>query len=1181
MARYIKVLFAALLLLGCTPKDSIDNFTAYVDPKIGTGGHGHVFVGANVPFGLVQLGPTSIPQEWDWCSGYHDSDSTVIGFSHTHLSGTGIGDLFDITVMPVVGEVTFARGTEDDQASGLWSYADRTREIARPGYYSVPLTRYGITAEMTATNRVGLHRYTFPQSEESAIVIDLQNGGCWDKPTETFIEACGDNAIQGYRYSKGWANAQRIYFYAEFSKPFEDIHIHSIDYMPLFAKADFNTTEGEKVLMKVGLSPVSIEGARANMAAELPGWDFEAVASAADEAWNAELGRISVDTADETAKKIFYTALYHSMFAPATFCDVDGKYRGADGEIYENPGYTTYTTFSLWDTYRAAMPLYSIFQSERYPELINTMLAIYKEQGKLPVWHLHGCETDCMVGNPGIPPVADAIVKGFEGFDYELAFEAMKVSALRPDRGQDARMKYGYIPYDKFNESVAYDLEYALADGALANAAKVLGKEDDYQYFLNRSKSYVELFDHELRFIRGKDSKGRFRTEYSPFASTHRADDYCEGNGWQYTWLVPHDFRGLVSCFGSKEEFLGKLDSLFIVSSVIEGAETSPDISGLIGQYAHGNEPSHHILYFYTMAGQPWKTADKVREVLGTLYSAEPDGLSGNEDVGQMSSWYILSALGFYEVEPASGRYWFGSPVFDKAEIAVDGGTFTIITEGNSDENRYIQSITLNGKAYTKGYLEHKDLAAGGELVIKMGAEPKVWYCAEEPLEYEDQRPLPEDRLFTSKAVEDEIARVVGMLENPRLKWMFANCYPNTLDTTVHPVESEDGLPDTFVYTGDIPAMWLRDSGAQVWPYLRYVNEDPELRKMIAGVIRRQFKCICVDPYANAFNVEPLGAHNKTDWPEADPYVFERKWEIDSHCYPIRLAYEYWKKSGDETVFDAVWHEAMGKIVATLKEQQRKEGHGGYVFLRTTDRQLDTKCVVGRGNPVNPVGLIASAFRPSDDATTFEFLVPSNFMAVTSLRKAAEILREVNNEAELAQECLDLASEVEQALKEHAVCEHPEYGKIYAFEVDGFGSQFLMDDANVPSLLAMSYLGDVPADDPVYQNTRKFVWSEANPYFHRGPAGEGIGGPHIWSEVIWPMSIMMRAFTSDSDEEIQHCICQLMTTDAGTGFMHESFHKDNAEVFTREWFAWQNTLFGELILKIIDDGRLHVLNNII
>ena len=1179
--RHLKLLFAALMLLGCTPKDNLDSYTGLVDMKIGTGGHGHVFVGANVPFGLVQLGPTSIPQEWDWCSGYHDSDSTVIGFSHTHLSGTGIGDLFDITVMPVTGEVTYARGTEDNPESGLWSYADRTREIAKPGYYSVPLTRYGITAEMTATNRVGLHRYTFPQSEEAGIVIDLLNGGCWDAPTETYIEACGDNAVKGYRYSKGWANAQRIYFYAEFSKPFNDLYVHSIEYMPMFAKADFQTGEGEQIMMKVALSPVSMEGAYANMQAEMPGWDFEATAKAADKAWNEELGRIKAETSDKEALKVFYTALYHAMIAPATFCDVDGSYRGADGEIYDYPGHKTYTTFSLWDTYRAAMPLYSIFQSERYIDFINTMLSIYKEQDKLPVWHLHGCETNCMVGNPGIPPVADAIVKGLEGFDYEYAFEAMKISALRPDRGQEHRMRYGYIPYDLMNESVAYELEYALADGALANAAKVLGKEADYQHFINRSKSYVHLFDHELRFLRGKDSKGNFRKEYSPFASTHRADDYCEGNGWQYTWLVPHDFRGLVSCFSSKEAFLGKLDSLFTVSSVIEGAETSPDISGLIGQYAHGNEPSHHILYFYTMAGQPWKTADKVREVLGTLYSAKPDGLSGNEDVGQMSSWYILSSLGFYEVEPASARYWFGSPIFDKAEIEVPGGTFTVIAENNSADNRYIQSVTLNGKAYTKGYIEHKDIAAGGELVLRMGSEPKVWYCANEPEEYADQRPLPEDRLFTSKAVEEEIARVVEMLENPRLKWMFANCYPNTLDTTVHPVESEDGQPDTFVYTGDIPAMWLRDSGAQVWPYVRYVNEDPELRQIIAGVINRQFKCICIDPYANAFNVEPVGAANKTDWPEADPYVFERKWEIDSHCYPIRLAYEYWKTSGDDSVFGDIWVEAMGKILATLKEQQRKEGHGSYFFLRVTDRQLDTKCVVGRGNPVNPVGLIASSFRPSDDATTFEFLVPSNFMAVNSLRKAAEILTEVNGEQELADECLALAAEVEKALKEHAVVEHPEYGKIYAFEVDGFGSHFLMDDANVPSLLAMSYLGDVPADDPIYMNTRKFVWSEANPYFHRGHAGEGIGGPHIWSEVIWPMSIMMRAFTSDSDEEIQHCICQLMTTDAGTGFMHESFHKDNSEVFTREWFAWQNTLFGELILKIIDDGRLHVLNSII
>lgn len=1181
MKHWTNIIFAAALILtGCSQKPL--SYTDYVDTKIGTGGHGHVFVGANVPFGMVQLGPTSIPQQWDWCSGYHDSDSTVIGFSHTHLSGTGIGDLFDITVMPVTGEVRFARGEENDPQSGLWSYADRTKEVSRPGYYSVPLTRYGIQAEMTATDRVGLHRYTFPASEDAAIVFDLENGGCWDKATETFIEACGDNAVRGYRYSKGWANAQRIYFHAVFSKPFESLEIiKSESGLPLYARADFDMNEGEQIMLKVALSPVSMDGAFSNLETELQSWDFEAVAAAADAAWDEELAKISIETSDEQARKVFYTALYHAMIAPSTFCDVNGDYRGADGKVYADPGYTTHTTFSLWDTYRAAMPLYSIFQSERYVDFINTMLAIYKEQGKLPVWHLHGCETDCMVGNPGIPPVADAIVKGFEGFDYELAMEAMKASAVCPDRGQEFRMKYGYIPYNLFGESVAYDLEYALADGALALAAKKLGKEEDYLHFLDRSKSYKHLFDPELQFIRGKDTKGQFRKEYSPFASTHRADDYCEGNGWQYTWLVPHDFKGLVECFGSKEAFLKKLDELFAVSSVVEGMETSPDISGLIGQYAHGNEPSHHILYFYTMAGQPWKTADRVREVLATMYSDKPDGLSGNEDVGQMSSWYILSSLGFYEAEPASGRYWFGTPLFDKASIKVAGGTFTITAENNSPENKYIQKVILNGKAYTKGYLEHKDIAAGGELVLEMGTEPKVWYCANEPEEYKDQRPAPQDRLFTSEAVEAEIVSVTEMLENPRLKWMFANCYPNTMDTTVHPAEDKDGQPDTFVYTGDIPAMWLRDSGAQVWPYVRYVNEDEALKRMIAGVINRQFKCICIDPYANAFNVNPVGVHNKTDWPEADPYVFERKWEIDSHCYPIRLAYEYWKTSGDTSVFGETWVEAMGKILATLKEQQRKDGHGSYVFLRTTDRQLDTKCVVGQGNPVNPVGLIASAFRPSDDATTFEFLVPSNFMAVSSLRKAAEILTEVNGEDEMAAECTALADEVAEALKKHAVYEHPEFGKIYAFEVDGFGSQFLMDDANVPSLLAMSYLGDVPADDPIYMNTRRFVWSEANPYFHRGPAGEGIGGPHIWSEVIWPMSIMMKAFTSDNDDEIRDCICQLMTTDAGTGFMHESFHKDNAEVFTREWFAWQNTLFGELILKIINDGRLHVLNSII
>ena len=766
---YLHTILLTVALLVGGPAE--DDYTRYVDPKIGSGGHGHVFVGANVPFGMVQLGPTSIPQEWDWCSGYHDSDSTVIGFSHTHLSGTGIGDLFDITVMPTIGrEHTYARGSEDDPRSGLWSYADRSREIARPGYYSVPLTRYGITAEMTASCYVGMHRYTFPKSDEAGIVIDLMNGGCWDRTTETFIEVADPKtggraqdqshgtALRGYRYSSGWADDQKIYFYAEFSRPFTSIDFirrqvrisgNESKEMTAYTHTYFKTEEGGQILMKVALSSVNMEGAYSNMQSESYGWDFDKTVEIAEDMWNHELGRIRIETEDETARKIFYTSLYHTMIAPSAFSDFGGDHRHKE-YISESDGHTLYTTFSLWDTYRAAMPLYSLFQPDRYGEFIDSMLHIYQEQGKLPVWHLHGCETNCMVGNPGIMPVADAIVNGF---DAEWAFEAMKVSAMRPDRGQDLRMKYGYIPCDLFNESVAYDLEYAIADAAIANAAKHLSGlfsdpdyyfaseekaakyQKEYEYFLQRSKSYRHLFDKESGFIRGKDSKGEFRKEYSPFASSHRADDYCEGNGWQYTWLVPHDVEGLIECFGGKDAFISKLDSLFIVSPIIEGEESSPDISGLIGQYAHGNEPSHHILYLYTMVGEPWKAADRIREVLGTLYTAEPDGLSGNEDVGQMSAWYIMSSMGFYQVEPGSGRYWFGSPLFDKASINIgksrsigESKFFTITARNNSAQNRFIQSIFLNGKPYRKGYLEHKDIMAGGEIIIEMGPEPALWY---------------------------------------------------------------------------------------------------------------------------------------------------------------------------------------------------------------------------------------------------------------------------------------------------------------------------------------------------------------------------------------------------------------------------------------------------------------------
>lgn len=722
-------------LAACSQAPACEDFTQYVNTRIGSGGHGHVFVGANVPFGLVQVGPTSIPQQWDWCSGYHCSDSTVIGFSHTHLEGTGIGDLFDITVMPVIGEVTYARGEEPAEnatpeeietavKSGLWSYADRSKEITRPGYYSVPLTRYGITAEMTATSRVGLHRYTFPASDEAAIVFDLQNGGCWDKVTDCHIEAVGNDAVKGWRWSKGWANNQKVFFYATFDKPFE-----SFEDLGQFGRFNFKTTADEQIMVKVALSPVDMEGAQANMTAELPGWDFAATEKAAVKAWNDELSKIKVETGDAEQRTIFYTALYHTMIHPATFCDANNDYRGADDKVYRNNNFKNYTIFSLWDTYRAAMPLMTIIHPEKQADLANTFINIYEKGGKLPVWHLWGCETDCMVGNPGVIAMADILVKGFDGFDKEKAYEALKGSEMNPERGQDLRMEYGFIPADKaFTESVAYDMEYAVADGAMAQAAKYLGKEDDYNYFTERSHSYRNYYDPEVMFIRGKNSDGTFISPFNPYRSEHRADVYCEGNAWQYTWLAPQDFDGLVGLYGSREKFIERLDALFSAEEEIQGADSSPDISGLIGQYAHGNEPSHHITYFYTMAGQPWKTADKVREVLSTLYFNDYNGLSGNEDEGQMSAWYILSSLGMYQAEPAGARFWFGYPAFSKATLKVAGGTFTVVADGLSAENKYIQSVTLNGQNHPYPYIEFEDIAKGGELVFKMGSEKTLWY---------------------------------------------------------------------------------------------------------------------------------------------------------------------------------------------------------------------------------------------------------------------------------------------------------------------------------------------------------------------------------------------------------------------------------------------------------------------
>jgi predicted alpha-1,2-mannosidase len=708
--------------------DAPQNFTQYVDPYIGTGGHGHVFLGANVPFGLVQLGPSNIPQSWDWCSGYHISDSTIIGFSHMHLSGTGIGDLGDINLMPATGETTLSRGTAGDYATGMYSLFNRATEKVKPGYYAVHLDRYNVDVELTATKRIGFHKYTFPASDDAKIIIDLENGQAWDKPVEGYLVQENDTVVSGYRYSTGWARDQRIFFTAVFSKPMksfaaitpQEVQSAGKGAEKIYGLAYFDTKEREEIYVKVALSPVSIENAKLNMQAELPEWDFEQTVRKAGEAWNEELGKIVFTTDDDRVKRTFYTALYHTMIAPSEFCDANGDYRGADGKIYTNAGFKNYTTFSLWDTYRAAHPLMTIIHPEKINDMVNTMLAIYRQQGKLPVWHLMGCETDCMVGNPGIPVVADALLKGFDGFDREQAFEAMRKSALLNERGMGYRKQYGYIPYDLEEEGLSKCMEYAIADWCVAQAAQALGKTADYQFFMESSKSYAYYFDRATGFMRGRSSAGAFREPFNPFEAVHRDNDYTEGNAWQYTWLVPHDVQGLVGLFGSKERFIEKLDSLFIAEGSL-GEHASPDISGLIGQYAHGNEPSHHIAYLYPYVGQAWKTADRVREILATLYHDAPDGLSGNEDVGQMSAWYVLSALGFYQVEPAGGKYIFGSPIADKAVIKLGGGkTFTIVTTNNSAGNKYIQRILLNGQPYDKYYIDFKDIAAGGKLEIAL-----------------------------------------------------------------------------------------------------------------------------------------------------------------------------------------------------------------------------------------------------------------------------------------------------------------------------------------------------------------------------------------------------------------------------------------------------------------------------
>ncbi len=710
-----RILILAVAVLAASPMQAapkgVVDYTQYVNPWVGTGGHGHVFLGANVPNGLVQLGPTEPTRGWDWCSGYHYSDHVLLGFSHMHLSGTGIGDLGDITFLPV-------KSIEQDSL-----YFTHQEETVRPGYYAIDLKDAGVKAELTATKRAGFHRYTFT-GKQGFVKLNLKHGIGWDALSSCKLVPVGDDMIVGYRKSTGWAKDQQVYFAAKFNTKVRFVGCE--DNVFTVEVADVS----KPVLVKVGLSAVSEKNAEMNLEAEIPAWDFDGAVGNATEAWNKALGKIQIRTNDATARRVFYTAMYHSMVAPSVFSDVNGEYRGADHKVHKGD-FTNYTTFSLWDTYRAKMPLMTLIHPDLATDVAKTFMSIYREQGKLPVWHLVGNETDCMVGNPGVAVLADLVLKGFVK-DREAAYQALRQSAMKDDRGLDLYKQYGYIPLDldPIYETVAKHLEYALADAGVAKVAKLLGHQEDYEYFRKRAESYKRLFDPTDCFLKGVDSKGNFRTPFNPFHAVHRQDDYTEGNAWQYNWLVPHDVHGLVGLFPSEKAFVSKLDSLFVVSGDM-GAEASPDISGLIGQYAHGNEPSHHIIYMYNYVGQPWKAADLVRETLSTMYKDDFDGLSGNEDVGQMSAWYIISSMGLYQVEPEGGRFIFGSPIWDSAKLDLGNGkTFEIVAHDNSAANKYIQSCKLNGKKYTKSYIDYADIVKGGRLEFVMGAKPSKFGTA-------------------------------------------------------------------------------------------------------------------------------------------------------------------------------------------------------------------------------------------------------------------------------------------------------------------------------------------------------------------------------------------------------------------------------------------------------------------
>ncbi len=725
---YLFAAATAFAALSCSSPTESD-LTAFVDPFIGTAAHGHVFPGATTPFGMVQLSPDNGTSGWDWCSGYHWSDSVIAGFSHTHLSGTGIGDLCDILFLPSMNEFNLSLPDSTSSLAKLnRSWFSHAAEQARPGYYAVALAN-GVNAELTATPRCGIQRYTAVSDGVMHLLVDLGFAINWDRPEECSL-AWDGTALTGKRISAGWAEKQYLYFTSRFSESPASVTMlnagnntggNSAAGRNIACILTFNMREGEELIVRTGISAVDEAGAAINLEKEMPGWDFNEAAGAAGQAWQKRLGVIRASSSDTNALKVFYTALYHSMIAPNLYSDADNRYRGTDGEVHASADFTNYTVFSLWDTYRAAHPLFTITVPELVPDFVNTMLVIREQQGKLPVWSLAGNETNCMIGYHAVPVLADAVHKKIGGFDYNAALDAAVHSASLDFRGLDHYRKYGYIPSELENESVAKTLEYAIDDWCISQMASDMNRPELEAEFLARSRNYRNLFDTAIHFVRGRMSDGSWRPDYDPLYSHHTRSDFTEGNGWQYTWLVPHDVDGLVSLFGGRELFLQRLDSLFNVVEEVKGENASPDISGLIGQYAHGNEPSHHIAYLFSMAGAPEKTERMVRRIMSEMYTAEKDGICGNEDCGQMSAWYVFSAMGFYPLNPADGRFILGSPALDDFSLQLPGEkVFRIVAENNSPQNVNVSKVFLNGQPLDRNYITYNEIMAGGELRFMM-----------------------------------------------------------------------------------------------------------------------------------------------------------------------------------------------------------------------------------------------------------------------------------------------------------------------------------------------------------------------------------------------------------------------------------------------------------------------------